>query len=79
MFTVSPSAISTDRAWEFHSSNPPNDDVGDALLVQDLADPNGIEHQRARRSDVWAWSWMASMVFAASTIDWTRSGTVIRS
>ena len=62
----------------YHGRKPADDDIGDALLVQDLTDLNGIEHQRVRRSEACARSWIASIVFAASTMDRTRSGTVIR-
>jgi len=52
-----------------HGRKPSDDDVRDALLVQDLTDPNRVEHQRARRSDACARACIASIVFATSTID----------
>jgi len=60
---------------------PSDDHELDAFLVKDLADPDGVEHQRcglravtAERADR-AVDWTASSTFAASTIVRTRSAT----
>src|SRR4051812_44186408 len=51
-----------------------------ALLVQDLADPYGIEHQRRGGwSEACAAFWIANMTLAASTMVRTLSATVMRS
>src|SRR6476620_852001 len=55
-----------------------DDDIVHALLVQDLADPNGVEHQSlGRRSEACADCWIANMTLEASTIVLTRSATDI--
>jgi hypothetical protein len=60
--------------------NTADNDVPDTFLVQDLADPNRIEHQpRTDCGDPHAASRMAIIALAAATMVLTRSGTLSRS
>ncbi len=60
--------------------NAADNDVPDTFLVQDLADPNRIEHQVPTDcGDPQAASRMAIIVLAAATMVLTRSGTLSRS